>query len=168
MSNTPAQTPPRPQDQVLQDDVRRLGAMLGRAIDALSGPAAFEDVERLRQLCLDRRRGVATAQDAVALVRSWDLPRAEAVVRAFSLYFRLVNTAEQTHRVRRRRHHRRAGAADQRGSLAYTVNRLHEQGIAPDELAHAFRRVIDRSVTWSRRCPITSRCSSQRASRSVS
>ena len=131
-------TPVRPQDQPLQDDVRRLGAMLGRAIDALSGTAVFEDVERLRRLCRDRRRGGAAAEDVVGLVRSWDLERAEAVVRAFSLYFRLVNTAEQTHRVRRRRHHQRAGAADQRGSLAETVGRLHAQGVAPSDIARAF------------------------------
>ena len=138
--------PVRPQDQPLQDDVRRLGAMLGEAIGALSGADVFEDVERLRRLCRDRRREVATADDVVALVRSWDLDRAEAVVRAFSLYFRLVNTAEQTHRVRRRRHYQRAGAAAQRGSLAETVARLHEEGASPADLADALADLALRPV----------------------
>ncbi len=127
----------RPQDLPLQEDVRRLGAMLGQAIDALSGTAVFEDVERLRRLCQDRRRGSATADDVVALVRSWDLSRAEAVVRAFSLYFRLVNTAEQTHRVRRRRHYQRLGAGDQSGSVGNTVGLLHARGVTPTEIAEA-------------------------------
>jgi phosphoenolpyruvate carboxylase len=127
----------RPQDLPLQEDVRRLGAMLGQAIDELSGTAVFEDVERLRRLCQDRRRGAATAEDVVALVRSWDLSRAEAVVRAFSLYFRLVNTAEQTHRVRRRRYYQRLGAGDQRGSLAHTVGLIHATGVAPADIAEA-------------------------------
>ena len=138
--------PVRPQDQPLQDDVRRLGAMLGEAIDALSGTDVFEDVEQLRNLCRDRRRGIATADDVVALVRSWDLRRAEAVVRAFSLYFRLVNTAEQTHRVRRRRHHERDGAAPQQGSLADTVATLHDGGAAPADIAAAFEKLSLRPV----------------------
>ena len=139
--------PVRPQDQPLQDDVRRLGAMLGRAIDALSGTDVFEDVERLRRLTRDRRNRKATADDVVALVRSWDLPRAEAVVRAFSLYFRLVNTAEQTHRVRRRRHYQRAGAAPQRGSLADTVARLHSDlAIEPADIADALSELALRPV----------------------
>lgn len=117
--------------------MHRLGASLGRAIDALSGTDVFEDVEHLRRLCMARRRGEATPEEIVALIRSWELSRSESVVRAFSLYFRLVNMAEQTHRVRRRRHYQRQGAAAQMGSLEATVHALHDSGVSPEELAAA-------------------------------
>ena len=117
--------------------MRRLGAGLGRAIDALAGTDVFQDVERLRLLCQSRRRGTASAEEIVDLVRSWPLPRAEAVVRAFSLYFRLVNMAEQTHRVRRRRHYVRAGADAQPGSIEATLKALHDDGVSAEELAAA-------------------------------
>ena len=138
--------PVRPQDQPLQDDVRRLGAALGRAIDVLAGTDVFENVEKLRRLCQARRHDEGNSEEIAALVRSWELPRAEAVVRAFSLYFRLVNMAEQTHRVRRRRHYARVGAAPQLGSLDSTVHALHEDGVSPQDLAEALSELELRPV----------------------
>ena len=114
---------PRPQDLPLQADVRRLGALLGRTIGELAGESAFDDVETLRALTR-ARRGIdgdvePDAQARIAaLIDSWGLARANHVVRAFALYFQLVNTAEQTHRVRRRRHYQGSDAPPQRGSLA--------------------------------------------------
>ncbi len=129
--------PVRAQDTALQTDVHDLGIALGRAIDGLSGTAVFEDVETLRRLCVARRRGDGDLAAIASQIASWDLPLAEAVVRAFSLYFRLVNMAEQTHRVRRRRSYQRSGAAPQAGSLSATVRALHERGITPQEIAAA-------------------------------
>ncbi len=142
----PALPPVRPQDKPLQDDVRRLGAALGAAIDTLSGTDVFEDVERLRTLCQRRRREGDNSDEIVALIRSWDTKRAEDVVRAFSLYFRLVNMAEQTHRVRRRRHYRRRGAAAQPGSLEATLGTLHAEGVAPEQMAAALSELELRPV----------------------
>ena len=132
--------------------MRRLGATLGDAIDSLSGSATFDDVEALRSLTR-RRRGVdgpvdATADAAIAALTSeWDLPRAEAVVRAFALYFQLVNTAEQCHRVRRRRFYGRdPDAPAQRGSLEETVASLRADGVSMDEVSQAARRLALRPV----------------------
>ena len=127
--------PVRPEDQPLQDDVRRLGAMLGESITALSGPDAFADVELLRALCRQRRSGSVGPDSIVALLHGWDTPRAEAVVRAFSLYFRLINTAEQTHRVRRRHAWQKDDVPAQRGSLAETVSSLQAAGVADHDIA---------------------------------
>lgn len=149
----PDKTPPvRPQDRPLQDDVRRLGVTLGEVIDTLTGAGAFDDVETLRALTR-RRRGMDGPADATAdaeiaeLAGDWDLDRAEAVVRAFALYFQLVNTAEQTHRVRRRRFYGRDGDAPaQRGSIEETVGRLLADGVRPDALAHAASQLAIRPV----------------------
>ena len=133
--------PVRPEDQPLQDDVRRLGAMLGESITALSGPDAFADVELLRALCRQRRSGSVGPDSIVALLHGWDTPRAEAVVRAFSLYFRLINTAEQTHRVRRRHAWQKDDVPAQRGSLAETVSSLQAAGVAAG-VARGFGELI--------------------------
>lgn len=119
----------RPQDRPLYDDVRFLGDCLGRAITRLGGPELFAAVEELRGLTR-RRRGVisddAGDPDAriAALIGGWDRTLAEGVVRAFALYFELVNTAEQTHRLRRREYHARAGSEPQRGSLQAVLGAL--------------------------------------------
>ena len=144
--------PVRPQDRPLQDDVRRLGVTLGHAIDSLSGSATFRDVEALRALTRGRR-GLDGPEDPAAdasiaeLASDWGLDRAEAVVRAFALYFQLVNTAEQCHRVRRRRSYARDEAAPaQRGSLQQTVDELLDSGTPLDDLVLAARRLALRPV----------------------
>ncbi|MCP4868995.1 MAG: phosphoenolpyruvate carboxylase [Proteobacteria bacterium] len=141
----------RPQDRPLHDDVRRLGALLGDTIGALSGTSTFEDVEQLRALTR-ARRGADGEPDPTAdariveLIGGWDAARAEEVVRAFSRYFQLVNTAEQTHRVRRRRYHKQAGTAPQRGSVVATLAELVEAGATPDELAKQLSKLQVRPV----------------------
>jgi len=138
----------RPQDRPLHDDVRRLGSCLGETIGALSGEATFEDVEALRALTRARRGVAGAAEDdpdasIEALTRAWNTGRANEVVRAFALYFQLVNTAEQTHRVRRRRHYSQAHAPPQKGSLAAAVAELVARGASPEELTqHASRLAI--------------------------
>jgi phosphoenolpyruvate carboxylase len=76
--------------------------MLGDAIAEASGQDLLHDVERLRKAAIafrgvpnDRRR--ATVEGIVAEL---DERRAELVVRAFTVYFQLVNLAEEHHRIR--------------------------------------------------------------------
>ena len=141
----------RPQDRPLHDDVRRLGASLGETIGALSGEATFDDVEALRALTRARRGvGGPIEPDAAgridAALRSWPTTRANEVVRAFEMYFQLVNTAEQAHRVRRRRHHQRGGAPPQAGSLTATVSALVERGVPAQDVADAAAKLEIRPV----------------------
>ncbi|MDQ2717628.1 MAG: phosphoenolpyruvate carboxylase, partial [Chloroflexota bacterium] len=107
-------------DAPLRQDIHMLGDALGRAIQQHDGLAVFETVERLRQSCKSLRDCAeeatqASAADRVApssqhaeiaaldaeitgIVEQCDLNTAIAVIRAFSFYFHLVNTAEQYHR----------------------------------------------------------------------
>src|SRR5579875_3818581 len=108
-------------DAPLRRDIRTLGNALGRAIQQHDGYAVFAMVEKLRQSCKRLRDCSAqlrraTADERAALqaeiaaldreineiVEQCDLDTAIAVIRAFTVYFHLVNTAEQYHRIRRR------------------------------------------------------------------
>lgn len=96
----------RPQDHALRRDVRALSTALGQAIARIEGPAVLEAVEDLRQACKGRRRAAPGAPELPALlaqVDAWDNALAAKVARAFTLFFLLINTAEQVHRLRRRR-----------------------------------------------------------------
>ncbi len=91
-------------DQPLRDDVRWLASALGRVIRRQAGEAVFETVEALRIDSRARRRGAGP--DLKALMTRVDalpLTDAAAVGRAFTLFFVLINVAEQAHRVRRMR-----------------------------------------------------------------
>ena len=100
----------------LAREVKLLGALLGQVIVEQAGPELFELVERIRRGSIAIRKGDdASAPDRLAgELEALDLDRAEAVIRAFGLYFQLVNLAEERHRVRTLRRRRRAA----RGSPA--------------------------------------------------
>ena len=57
------------------------------------------------------------------------------VIRAFAIYFQLVNIAEQNHRIRRKRDYERsAGETVQPGSIESAILDLKDQGIAVNEV----------------------------------
>ena len=140
----------RAEDVPLHEDVRRLAAALGRVIRRLEGEAAYRAVDDLRLACRARRRGAADAPSLEALldgVESLPLDLAATVARAFTLFFLLINTAEQVHRVRRRDDYRRQGDDDaQPASARWTMRRLRESGRTSEEIAAAIARLDVRPV----------------------
>ena len=90
----------RAEDVPLHDDVRRLAAALGRVIQRLEGERAFDTVEELRRACRARRRGDAgapTLDQLLDYVAGLPLELSGVAARAFTLFFLLINTAEQVH-----------------------------------------------------------------------
>jgi phosphoenolpyruvate carboxylase len=111
----------------MRRDVRMLGEILGQVISESDGPELLADVEELRHRVIAARipDGVeASADDDIAaLVASWPLARAEAVARAFTVYFHLANLAEERQRIRTLRE-RDTGTAPVRESLAAAIGTL--------------------------------------------
>ncbi len=122
----------RREDVPLHEDVRWLAASLGKVILRLEGKEAFESVESLRQACRARRYGMPDAPTLDALldqVSALPIARTAIVARAFTLFFLLINTAEQVHRVRRAREYRSAEAdVPQPGSARWAMRRLRSEG----------------------------------------
>jgi phosphoenolpyruvate carboxylase len=92
---------------VLAREVRLLGALLGQVIVDQAGPEAFDIVESTRKRAIAARRADASARVDLD-VTSLEASTLEAVVRAFGLYFQLVNLAETRERVRARARRARA------------------------------------------------------------
>ena len=137
----------------LRHDVDLLASSLGDVIRELEGEAVFGTVERIRTLTKERRALEAAARDAGArprladqdddvtrdlraLVDGLDLHTAERVLRAFTLFFQLVNVAEQIHRVRVNRLREGAASVDapRSESIAAAVARLREDGWSRSEV----------------------------------
>jgi phosphoenolpyruvate carboxylase len=116
----------------LAREVKLLGALLGQVIVEQAGLPALELVEQVRKATIAvRRAGGAVAQRRrlSAILDEVDLPSAEILIRAFSLYFLLTNLAEEKQRIRRlRRRQRQApqGAIDE--SLAQAIAKLRREG----------------------------------------
>jgi phosphoenolpyruvate carboxylase len=159
MSVTSEQARRDEKDAPLRSDIRMLGDALGRAIRQHSRPAAYETEERLRLACrrlrecyellqtasgenaLGLRNEIEALDDEIArVVEGCDLDTAIDVIRAFTVYFHLVNTAEQQHRSRRRREYETAPQPTaQRGSLAALVSLLQRSRLD----ANSLQRLLD-------------------------
>ena len=110
-------------DRPLRRDVGRLGALLGELLRELAPEGVYETVEAARLAARRRRRGEAAAGAELAeLLGALSPGRALDLVRAFSAYFGVVNTAEQVHRMRRSIDYLRAGT-EQPGSLRAAARR---------------------------------------------
>ena len=127
----------------LVDDIRLLGRILGDVIREQDGQAAFDLVERVRQLAVAYRlkRDARAGRGLDRLLTGLSGDRTVSVIRAFSYFSHLANIAEDRHHLRRRGVHDAQGHL-QEGSLAMAFERLARRGIDADRIAetlqHAF------------------------------
>jgi phosphoenolpyruvate carboxylase len=121
-------------DELLRDDVRRLGAMVGGMLAEQQSPGFLELVESVRKAAIARREEGEPV--SVLAARLAEVPAAEvdALVRAFAAYFGATNVAERVHRIRRRRDHQRDEDAPQPGGLEAVLGELRDAGVTLDEL----------------------------------
>ncbi len=143
----PARTPSEEvhfahKDRPLRRDVGRLGALLGELLRELAPAGVFETVEAARLAARRRRRLDAEAgADLEELLDNLAPARALDVVRAFSAYFGVVNTAEQVHRLRRGIDYLRSDEP-QPGSLRAAACELARRGTTPAEVASTLRSLL--------------------------
>ncbi len=89
----------------LRSDIRLLTTLLGEVIREMSGEPLFELVEEIRRVCKRLRQNPQAADIAHkdTLVGGLSEREADQIARAFTLYFQLVNLAEEAQRLRRLR-----------------------------------------------------------------
>ena len=127
----------RQKDAPLRADIRRLGHLLGNTLKRHGGRKLFAIEERVRRLSKSLRTSpdARTERQLLTLLSKLDVDDASGIIRAFAVYFQLVNLAEQHHRIRRRRFYAlHAPESPQAGSLADCFDRLHRQGVKPRQL----------------------------------
>ncbi len=126
-------------DQALRDDVRTLGAMVGDLIREQNGEELFEMVENARLRAIRRREDNEIPGDELdALIEGLDPKVAAQLIRGFTTYFQMLNTAEKVHRIRRRRDHLRDVVGYQPGGLEDTLQKLKASGMTIDQLQGLF------------------------------
>lgn len=110
----------------LVEDIRLLGRILGDVIREQEGTAAFDLIERIRQLSVAYRLKADASAGRVLdrLLKNLSADQTVTVIRAFSYFSHLANIAEDRHHVRRRAVHEKAGDL-QEGSLTLAFERLH-------------------------------------------
>jgi len=131
-----------PKDEPLRRDINLLGRVLGRILIEQEGKDLFETEEEIRLLCKRLRFDYDPELDwrLRRRIDGLSVEELRKIVRAFSVYFQLVNIAERHHRVRRRRQYESSPEnPPQRASLASALARLKSEGLGQK----ALQRVLD-------------------------
>jgi phosphoenolpyruvate carboxylase len=125
----------------LVEDIRLLGRILGDVIREQEGTAAFELIERIRQLSVAFRLKADASAGRVLdrLLKNLSADQTVTVIRAFSYFSHLANIAEDRHHLRRRAVHEGEGHL-QEGSLALAFERLQRAGLRAGEVAEVLAR----------------------------
>ncbi|QYR22222.1 phosphoenolpyruvate carboxylase [Paenibacillus sp. sptzw28] len=124
-------------NNLLRRDVRFLGNILGDVLVHQGGHELLEIVEKIREMSKALRAEFVPElyDEFKSVIDALSPENRHQVIRAFAIYFQLVNIAEQNHRIRRKRDYERsAGETVQPGSIESAVQVLKEQGIAVNEV----------------------------------
>ncbi|WIH04338.1 phosphoenolpyruvate carboxylase [Xanthomonas translucens pv. graminis] len=129
-------------DIPLRDDVRRLGALVGDLLAEQVSAEFLDEIETIRTTAIARRESDAPPSSLSEQLYGRTPRDAEALVRAFSTYFQVVNIAERVHRIRRRRDYQRNSAdTPQPDGLHDALRRLKAQGVSAQELGEWLPRI---------------------------
>jgi len=128
----------------LWHDIDFLGKRLEEVVQKHAGEVVFKAVEHARAATLQLRKKYDSDLEKRFLrwIETLDLPTATQVIRAFALYFQLVNLAEEVHRIRRKRHYENLpDHAPQKGSIEEIALKLSARGITPPEIQKCFNQL---------------------------
>ncbi|TDQ40315.1 phosphoenolpyruvate carboxylase [Aureibacillus halotolerans] len=129
----------------LRKDVKMLGNMLGDVLLLQGGQSLLDTVERIREKTKELRNDsdrTSSDQQLKKDISALKPPQRGQVIRAFAIYFHLVNIAEQTHRIRRRKaYQREAENVMQPGSLENTVVKMKEKDISQEVISEVLHKL---------------------------
>jgi len=125
-----------PKDKELRARVRLFGNLLGQVIRRLEGEQVFDAVETLRKgfVSLRKREDPRLRQRLMRRIVGQSPETTERIIRAFSIYFSLVNIAEEDLYYRWRRAQVSSGEPLWVGSFDRTLRNLRAEGVTAAEL----------------------------------
>lgn len=139
--SSPAEHPVVKDTSTLRAEIRALGAALGRVIGQLEGQETYERVEGLRVLAKRARSGDPSgSSELLQAVAQVNPSQAFNLAMAFTLYFELINLAEENFRIGLLRQRRLArgrgkdGVPAQRESIEEALEILKAQEVSPSTL----------------------------------
>ncbi|HLD50335.1 MAG TPA: phosphoenolpyruvate carboxylase, partial [bacterium] len=115
----------------LHREVRYLAQCLTRVLIEQEGRKFLDLVESIRHAAkeLRSRYQPALEEKLIKKIQTLNLETLTKVIRAFTIYFQLVNLAEEKHRVRRKRAYE-TDNIPQPGSVEHILRKLREDGVS--------------------------------------
>jgi len=130
-------------DEILKEDIRLLGRLLGETLREQEGEAGYELIESIRvcSVAFTREMNPANRTRLQSLLAGLTPAQASVVVRAFSFFLHLSNIAEDHNNQRLWRDNALRGSS-QEGALTTSFARLREQKIDAGRLCDFFDQAM--------------------------
>ena len=128
------------EDTPLKKDIKELGIILGNVLKEQAGQGVYETVEKLRALTKQLRSepqnsgGRLIREEIIIVINSLSVEKAIKIVKAFSIYFILVNAADEVHRIRIQRNNTIQNKPPETGSLTNVLMQLKSNKISRENL----------------------------------
>ncbi|TNF36894.1 MAG: phosphoenolpyruvate carboxylase, partial [Gammaproteobacteria bacterium] len=128
--------PTQPNDKALRSRVKLFGNLLGDVLLNLGGVHVFDAVEKLRTgyISLRKADNPRKREQMMQIIESLDTATLTQVIRAFSIYFSLVNIAEENFQHVQRRKLIRNGKALWTGSFDATLDQFIQEGMSAEQV----------------------------------
>jgi phosphoenolpyruvate carboxylase len=144
MKQPASKTDPVANDKDLRGRVKFFGQLLGKVLHAQTGGQVYKAVETLRRgfVVLHKQEDPKRRARLMRLIDKLDPEMLTHVVRAFSVFFSLANTAEELFHHRLRRRWVREGGPLWRGSFDETLRWFHAQNVSAEDLQKLLDRLL--------------------------
>ena len=136
MSATSNIDPPSLHMKALRNRERLLNLLLSRVLKRQLAPDVYQAIAELRLgfIALRARESQSKRKQLIALINRQEPEALSQIIRAFNIYFSLINIAEEAIALRERRRAVQQGAQMWPGSFHDTLLTLREQGVTASEL----------------------------------
>jgi phosphoenolpyruvate carboxylase len=157
MSDTSSTVMKNSSNHLLRRDVRFLANLLGEVLVHQGGQELLDAVDKIREMSKSMRSHHIPElyKEFKETIHTLEPDIRHQVIRAFAIYFHLINIAEQNHRIRRKRDYERsAGESIQPGSIESVVKELKQRDTPLDEVQEIMQSIslgaVDRENLWRR------------------
>jgi phosphoenolpyruvate carboxylase len=130
--------------QLLRREVNFLGKLLGEVLVKQCGEETFRVVEDIRERSKNLRTQFDENQfsDYMLIVKNMEPEIRHNVIRAFAVYFQLVNIAEQNHRIRRKKEYDNTfGQMIQQGSIESVIKKFRDENVATSDIQSSIGQI---------------------------
>lgn len=123
-------------DKKLRARVKLLGNILGQVIEAQAGKTIYDGVEKLRKgyIQLRKEEDPELRAELQNFIESLDADDLTLIIRAFNLYFSLVNLAEEEHQHHERQSQLRSDGPLWMGSVLNTIEEFKKEGLTAEQV----------------------------------
>lgn len=123
-------------DKQLRSRVKLLGSLLGEVIETQVGKTTLDAVEKLRKgyIQLHEKENPELRKELKAFIEAQTPDNLILIIRAFNLYFSLVNLAEEEHQFHERQSQLKSDGPLWMGSVLNTISEFKQEGLLASEV----------------------------------